>query len=67
MTDEEIFELAESHGNWDDFGRWTFRDSDKLLNFVQAILNSQREAVADLIESTPTIIFSSKFPPSEEK
>ncbi len=37
MTDEQIFELAEKHGDWDDFGRWTFRDSDKLLDFVAAI------------------------------
>jgi hypothetical protein len=37
MTDEQIFEMAENHGDWDDFGRWTFRDSDKLLDFVEAI------------------------------
>jgi len=67
MTDEQIFELAENHGDWDDFGRWTFRDSDKLLDFVQAVLNAQRETDAALIESIPTILYSSKFPPAEAK
>ena len=37
MTNEEIFELADEHGDWDDFGRWTFRDDDRLLAFVDAI------------------------------
>jgi hypothetical protein len=37
MTKEEIFELAVEHGDWDDFGRWTFRDDDRLLAFAWAI------------------------------
>ena len=41
MTDEEIFEQAEKYGDWDDFGRWTFRDNDGLLRFVDAVNMSQ--------------------------
>jgi hypothetical protein len=67
MTDEQLFELAEKHGEWDDFGRWTFRDSDKLLDFVEEIIKAQRNTDAVLIESVPTILYSSKFPPSEAK
>jgi hypothetical protein len=37
MTNEEIFELAAEHGDWDDFGRWVFVDDDRLLAFVDAI------------------------------
>jgi hypothetical protein len=37
MTNEEIYELAEQHGDWDDFGRWTFQNNDRLLAFVEAI------------------------------
>ena len=42
MTDEEIFEQAEKYGDWDDFGRWTFRDNDGLLRFVDAVNMSQK-------------------------
>jgi hypothetical protein len=41
MTNEEIFELAETYGEWDDFGRWTFRNNDGLLRFVDAVNMSQ--------------------------
>jgi hypothetical protein len=41
MIDKEIFELAEEYGEWDDFGRWTFRTDDKLLRFVDAVNMSQ--------------------------
>jgi hypothetical protein len=34
---KEILDLAEEHGDWDDFGRWTFRDDDRLLAFAWAI------------------------------
>ena len=45
MTNEEIFELAEQHGDWDDFGRWTFQDNDRLLAFVVAVLKTKRQWV----------------------
>jgi hypothetical protein len=60
MTNEEIYELAEEHGDWDDFGRWTFRDNDRLLAFVDAVLKVERETCAVLIESTPTMLGSPK-------
>jgi hypothetical protein len=41
MNDKEIFELAERYGEWDDFGRWTFRNDDRLLRFVDAVNMSQ--------------------------
>ena len=37
MTNEEIFELAEKHGEWDDFGCWVFRNDDRLLAFVEEL------------------------------
>jgi hypothetical protein len=40
MTDAEIFDLADTHGWQDDFGRWNFKD-DGLLGFVHAINMSQ--------------------------
>jgi hypothetical protein len=40
MTDAEIFDLADTHGWQDDFGRWNFKD-DGLLEFVHAINMSQ--------------------------
>jgi hypothetical protein len=43
MTDEEIFRLAEQHGDWDDFGRWLFKNDDQLLNFVCAIQKKVHE------------------------
>ncbi len=36
MTDKEIFDLAETHGWQDDFGRWNFTD-DGLIKFALAI------------------------------
>ena len=41
MKDDEIFELAESNGFQDDFGRWNFTD-DNLLDFVHEL----RQALA---------------------
>jgi hypothetical protein len=40
MTNEQIFEIADKYGDWDDFGRWTFRDNDGLLRFVDAIVRT---------------------------
>ena len=37
MTDKEIFDLAEKYGEWDEFGRWTFRNDDRLLAFVEEL------------------------------
>jgi hypothetical protein len=46
MNDKEIFDLAEKYGEWDDFGRWTFRNDDRLLAFVLAVQEVEREARA---------------------
>lgn len=46
MTDEEIFELAEKHGRWDDFGRWVFWNDDDLINFAMAIEKKLKEKSA---------------------
>jgi hypothetical protein len=40
MTNEQIFEIADKYGEWDDFGRWTFRDNDGLLRFVDSIVRT---------------------------
>jgi hypothetical protein len=37
MRMEDIAAIAEEHGDWDDFGRWTFKDDDRLLAFVLAV------------------------------
>jgi hypothetical protein len=42
MTNEEIFRLAEQHGDWDDFGRWMFKNDDQLLKFVKAIAEANK-------------------------
>ena len=34
---EDIAAIAEQYGEWDDFGRWTFRTDDRLLAFVLAV------------------------------
>jgi len=51
---EKIFELAEKYGDWDDFGRWTFRDNDRLLAFVDAVQKAEREACAKVCEEYNT-------------
>ena len=50
MTDKDIFDMADSYADWDDFGRWMFSDSDNLLNFVAAIQEAEREACAQVCE-----------------
>jgi len=53
MTDKETLDLAERYADWDDFGRWTFRNSDRLLDFVCAIQEAEREACAQLFDEVP--------------
>jgi hypothetical protein len=48
---EKLFELAECYGDWDDFGRWTFRDNDRLLAFVDAIVRTHTPEDVQKIES----------------
>jgi hypothetical protein len=43
MTDKEIFDLAEKYGEWDDFGRWTFKNDDRLLAFVEELETKLKE------------------------
>jgi hypothetical protein len=43
MNDKEIFDLAEKYGEWDDFGRWTFRNDDRLLAFVEELETKLKE------------------------
>jgi len=47
MKDEDIFELAETHGWQDDFGRWNFND-DGLVAFVLSVQRTEREECAKL-------------------
>jgi hypothetical protein len=42
---EEIAALAEQYGDWDDFGRWTFQNDDRLLAFVVAVLEAKQVEV----------------------
>lgn len=51
MTDEQIFDLAETHGWQDDFGRWNFTDDD-LLDFVHEL----RQALAQPANSTTAFV-----------
>jgi len=48
---EKIFELAEKYGDWDDFGRWTFRDNDRLLSFVDSIVRTHTPEDVQKIQS----------------
>jgi hypothetical protein len=54
MRMEEIAALAGQYGDWDDFGRWTFQNDDKLLAFVLAVQEAEREACAKYIEGLQT-------------
>ncbi len=42
MTNDEIFDLAETHGWQDDFGRWNLTD-DGLIKFALAVLRVNAE------------------------
>jgi hypothetical protein len=46
MTDEEIFDLAETHGWQDDFGRWNFKD-DGLIKFALEIKTAEWVGLTD--------------------
>jgi hypothetical protein len=47
---EKLFDLAETHGFIDDFGRWNFQNDDKLLRFAEAVRQDEREACAKVCE-----------------
>jgi hypothetical protein len=47
---EKLFDLAETHGFIDDFGRWNFLNDDKLLRFAEAVRQHEREACAKVCE-----------------
>jgi predicted transcriptional regulator len=49
MTDEKIFDLAETHGWQDDFGRWNFKD-DGLIDFALALRKAEVEVCTKLLE-----------------
>ncbi len=50
MTDEEIFDLADDYGAWqDDFGRWNFYP-EGLIKFALALLKAEREACAKVCD-----------------
>jgi hypothetical protein len=51
MRLEEMLDIAEKYGDLDDLGRWTFRDSDTLEVFVVAILDAEREAIANKVKA----------------
>ncbi len=54
MTDEEIFDLADDYGAWqDDFGRWNFQP-DRLVSFALEVLRVNAEK--------PIYVDSSRFP-----
>jgi hypothetical protein len=53
MTDEEIFDLAETHGWQDDFGRWNFKD-DGLIKFALAIKTAEWVGLTDEERETAT-------------
>jgi hypothetical protein len=46
LTDEEIFELGDEHGWYDDFGRWTFNGAG-LIKFVLAIKTAEWVGLTD--------------------
>jgi mannitol-1-phosphate/altronate dehydrogenase len=62
---EEIAALAEQYGDWDDFGRWTFQNDDKLLAFVHAVQEAEREACARVCEEiefdSDAVFYSHEF------
>jgi len=55
MRMEEIAALAEQYGDWDDFGRWTFQNDDRLLAFVVAVLEAKQVEVKAVQERVRTL------------
>jgi hypothetical protein len=49
MTDKDIFDLADNYADWDDFGRWVFRDSDKLLQFAEELLSLETKPETSIV------------------
>jgi hypothetical protein len=62
MTNEEIFRLAEQHGDWDDFGRWVFKNDDQLLKFVKAIADAEKQDPVAWAEITKEYVAISDEP-----
>lgn len=51
MRMEEILNLAETHGWIDDYNRWNFKNDEKLLEFVNAIVQAEREDIANQVKA----------------
>jgi hypothetical protein len=51
MRLEEILNLAETHGWIDDYNRWNFKNDEQLLAFVDAIVQAEREAIANKVKA----------------
>jgi hypothetical protein len=64
MTDKDIFDLADNYADWDDFGRWVFRDSDKLLQFAEELLSVETKPETSTVSERqePVYVDSSRFP-----
>ena len=48
---EEILNLAETHGWLDDYNRWNFKNDEQLLAFVDAIVQAEREEIANNVKA----------------
>jgi len=51
MRMEEILNLAETHGWLDDYNRWNFKNDEQLLAFVDAIVQAEREEIANNVKA----------------
>jgi hypothetical protein len=51
MRLEEILNLAETHGWIDDYNRWNFKNDEQLLAFVDAIVQAEREEIANNVKA----------------
>jgi len=50
MNERDIFDFADEYGLQDVTGRWTF-SGDKLINFARAIIEVEREIVANTVKA----------------